>query len=97
MNHRGIASFSMNTSVLSLDGRGANRRYRKLIGPLLQPEMREQQASLKPVDVTDQFLQGVGHGGCRRVHQSPRAVAVVFVVVPRARRADDPLVVAQSL
>jgi hypothetical protein len=24
--------------------------------PLLQPEMREKQASLKPVDVTDEFV-----------------------------------------
>jgi hypothetical protein len=27
-----------------------------LIGPLLQPEMRDKQASLKPVDVTDELL-----------------------------------------
>jgi hypothetical protein len=41
-----------------LDARGADGPYIKLIGPcsLLQPEMREKQASLKPVDVTDEFL-----------------------------------------
>jgi hypothetical protein len=59
-----IASFSMFTAVLSLDGRGADRRYRKLIGPCSQPEMREEQASLKPVDAIEKFLPGVGHGGC---------------------------------
>jgi hypothetical protein len=72
----------MNTSVLSLDARGANRAIYTLIGPLLQPETREKQASLKPVDVTDEFLQGVGHGGCRRVHRGPRAVALVLWQCP---------------
>jgi hypothetical protein len=39
--------------------------------PLLQPEVRENQASLKPLDVNDEFLQGVKRGGCRRAHRSP--------------------------
>jgi hypothetical protein len=51
------------------------------MGPLLRPEICEKQASLKPVDVTDEFLWGVRHGGCRRVHRNPPAVAVVFVAL----------------
>jgi hypothetical protein len=33
------------------------------MGPLLQPEICEKQATLKPVDVTDEFLWGAGHCG----------------------------------
>jgi len=33
MDDRRTATFSTNTSVLSLDGRDADRRYKKLIGP----------------------------------------------------------------
>ena len=49
--------------------------------PLLQPEICEKQDSPKPIDVTDEFPWDVGHRGCRRVHRSPRAVAVTFVAL----------------
>jgi hypothetical protein len=61
----------MNTSVSSLDARGADGRYIKLIGPLLQPDVDEKQTSLNRIELTGEFPQGVG-----------RAVAEESVAAP---------------
>ena len=63
--------FAMNTSVSSLDERGGDGRYIKLMGPLLQPDVDEKQTSLNRIELTDEFLQGVG-----------RAVAEESVAAP---------------
>jgi len=58
--------------------------------------MPENQASLKPLDVTYELFQSVGHGGRRRVHRRRRAVAVTFVAVSPASRG-SPLRLSAAL
>jgi hypothetical protein len=50
---------------------------------------------LNPVELTEELLQGMGHGGRRRVCRGPGAGAVVIASQSRATVADDQLVVAQ--
>jgi hypothetical protein len=64
--------------------------------PLLWPEMSEKQASLGPVDVTDELRQGVGHGAPTSTSGSPGCSSIICSIV-RARLADDPTVVAPLL
>jgi hypothetical protein len=65
----------MNSSLLSLDERAGKGHIYKDYRSLLQPDKA---VFAGQVELTVRFLQGVGHGGCRRGRRGPQAVAVVF-------------------
>lgn len=66
----------------------------KLMGHLLQPDIHEKQTSLDQVELTDEFLRGVRHGGRRPVVASPsgawfNAVRQVFANGAEHSRGDQ--------
>src|SRR5882757_9339834 len=68
----------------------------RAVRPLLQPDIDQKKTSLDAVELSEEILQDVRHGGRRRVCRGRRAVAVLLPSQSRATMADDSFVVARN-
>jgi len=66
------------------------------MGLVLRPDADESQIAMDLVELTDEFLRGVGRAGCRGVSRGRRSVAVLFVSRSRVRVVDSQLRVTRS-